>query len=496
MELEHVDTRATIPVATSRQSRGLALAWLDREAPVVAVAGIFVAFVLSQASRLIQSDSWLAFVVGRLIAKSGLPSHDTLTQWTLGQTWTDQQWLAHLVLYALDVSGGLRLVILVHGIVITATFVGAIVVARRRGASARSVAAVAGLALPSIALASLQVRPEAFAYLLFVAVAAILSSPRGLTWRRAALVIGLLVLWANLHGSVVLGVALVVLRAAIDIARDARKRSLTPLPLLLAAASVGSLFASPYTLALRHYYAHTLFQPGFGRYLAQWQPTTLSIVSLPLFALAGLMLWHFGRARTDYSPFVELAALMLLAAALLAMRNWVWFSLFALITLPAGIGHSWRTSERDLRFDRIVALVATIGVIALAAATFSHSEGWYVSRYPEPAADAVAGVAAQNPNARVFATVASADWLLWTHPDLAGRIAYDVRYELLDQATLRQMLIFRATGVGLRQKLEHYDVVVLSRFADARPLAALRTFGKRVTYRYADDEFVVVSLRR
>ncbi len=472
------------------------MAWLDREAPVVAVAGIFAAFVLSQVSRLIQTDSWLALVVGRLIANSGLPSHDTLTQWTLGRPWTDQQWLAHLMLYGLDLSGGLRLVILVHAIVVGATFIGAIVVARRRGATPRSVAAVAGLALPSIALASLQVRPEAFAYLLFVAVAAILSSPRGLTWGRAALVIGLLVLWANLHGSVVLGVALVVLRAAIEIARDARKRSLTPLPWLLAVASAGSLLASPYTLALPHYYAQTLLQPGFGRYLAQWQPTTLSIVSLPLFVLAGLMLRQFGSARSDYSTFVKLAGLMLLAAALLAMRNWVWFSLFAVVVLPAGIGRSWQASERHMRLDRVVALVALAGVIALAATNLNHGDRWFMSRYPDPAADAVAGVAAHHPDARVFATVASADWLLWEHPELAGRVAYDVRYELLDEAALRQMLIFRATGVGLRQKLERYDVLVLSRFADARPLVALRTFGDRVRYRYADDEFVVVSLRQ
>jgi hypothetical protein len=472
------------------------MAWLDREAPVVVVAGIFAAFVLSQASRLIQTDSWLALVVGRLIANNGLPSHDTLAQWTLGKPWTDQQWLAHLTLYGLHVSGGLRLVVLVHAFVITTTFIGAIVVARWRGATPRSVAAVSALALPPIALASLQVRPEVFAYLLFVAVAAILSSPRGLTWGRATLVIGLLVLWANVHGSVVLGVALVLLRTAIEIARDVRARSLKPLPWLLAAGSAGSLLASPYALALPHYYAQTLLQPGFGRYLAQWQPTTLSIISLPLFVLAGLMLRQFGRARASYSTFVKLAALMLLTAALLAMRNWVWFSLFAVMTLPAGIGRSWQSSERQMRFDRVVALVAIAAVIALAVTNLNHGDRWYLSRYPEPAADAVAEVAAHHRDTRVFATVASADWLLWEHPELAGRVAYDVRYELLDAATLRRMVIFRATGVGLRQKLERYDVLVLSRVADAQPLAALRTFGDQVKYRYADEEFVVVSLRR
>ena len=48
---------------------------------------------------LLNQDSWLALVDGRLIAQHGLPHTDTLTVWTLGRHWIDQQWASHLVLY-------------------------------------------------------------------------------------------------------------------------------------------------------------------------------------------------------------------------------------------------------------------------------------------------------------------------------------------------------------------------------------------------------------
>jgi hypothetical protein len=497
VELERIDARPPFPFGASAPARRLAIsAWLAREGPLVAVVGVFAAFVLSQLGRLIQTDTWLGLVAGRVITKTGLPSRDTLTLWTAGKRWIDQQWLAHVLLYRLDLAGGPRLLVLVHVVVVIVTFAAATIIARRRGGTPRSVAAIAVLALAPIAFASLQVRPEAFAYLLFVALVAMLSSRAEFTWRRAAAVVALLVLWANLHGSVVLAAALVVLYAGLAIIRQVRGRTWPVIPGVLALASVAAPFASPYALTLPHYYSATLFEPAFGRYLAQWQPTTLSVVSLPVFLLAGVTLRQFGRTRASYSAFEVLAAIALLVAALLAMRNWVWFSLFAVMILPRGIGRGWEANAREGRLDRRLALAVIAGVCFLTLTGFSHAERWYTSRYSPRAAEAVARVTAADPNAKVFATIASADWLLWVHPELAGRIAYDVRYELMQPETLRQMLLFRATGIGLRSKLERYDVLVLSRFADKRPLVALRSFGNQIAYRYSDDQFVVVSLRK
>jgi len=275
---------------------------------------------------------------------------------------------------------------------------------------------------------------------------------------------------------------------------DARARTLSAHAWVLAAASGGSLLASPYALALPHYYASTILEPSFGRYLVQWQPTRLSVVSLPLFLLAGWLLWQFGRAGSAYSTFEKLAALGLLAGALLAIRNWVWFSLFALMILPLGVRWT-RSDDEDARLNRPLAVAALGGVLAFAVAGFAHSSDWFSSHYAPRAADAVASIADADADASVYATVASADWLLWQHPDLAGRIAYDARYELLEKEELRQIYLFRAAALGLRSKLARYDLLVLSRFADTRPLAALHALGHRVSYVYSDRDIVIVSRR-
>jgi hypothetical protein len=44
-------------------------------------------------------------VSGREVAQHGLPHHDSLTLWTLGARWIDQQWLGQLFYYGLARRG-------------------------------------------------------------------------------------------------------------------------------------------------------------------------------------------------------------------------------------------------------------------------------------------------------------------------------------------------------------------------------------------------------
>src|SRR5207247_1325754 len=84
-------------------------------------------------------DTWLVVLGGREIVAHGLPSHDTLAIWTHGREWVDQQWLAQLVFYGLYALGGVKLALSVHVAATTAAFTAAVVIARRRGASTRSI---------------------------------------------------------------------------------------------------------------------------------------------------------------------------------------------------------------------------------------------------------------------------------------------------------------------------------------------------------------------
>jgi hypothetical protein len=66
----------------------------------------------------------------------------------------------------------------------------------------------------------------------------------------------------------------------------------------------------------------------------------------------------------------------------------------------------------------------------------------------------------------VLATSTYADWLLWVRPELAGRVAFDSRFELMTKAELRRAQRFAARVEGWRQLAHRYSVLVIDRDDD------------------------------
>jgi hypothetical protein len=134
-------------------------------------------------------------------------------------------------------------------------------------------------------------------------------------------------------------------------------------------------------------------------------------------------------------------------------------------------------------------------VFVAGTAAASRPDSWLTSSvYPAAAANAVGAAAALDPTARIYSDVRFADWLLWTRPELAGRIAYDARFELLSGAELEQLyrLQNRLTPKWTAAVGDH-RLVVLSRGQGAATARALLTEdGVRPIYR---DRSVVVLLR-
>ena len=131
----------------------------ERESMLVVVVGAYTCGLLARLPDQLHQDGWLALVSGRFVAHAGLPSTDSLTAWTAGAKWVDQQWLAQLTFYRLFQLGGLRLVMLAHVALLAAALGLAIVAARWRGGSARSVALVASI--PRTSTSSLVLIPLA-----------------------------------------------------------------------------------------------------------------------------------------------------------------------------------------------------------------------------------------------------------------------------------------------------------------------------------------------
>jgi hypothetical protein len=436
----------------------------------------------------------MALLSGRVVAQRGLPSHDTLTIWTHGRDWVDQQWLAQLMLYELERLGGLQLVMLVHAALVTLGLAGAAVLARRLGGSARSTTWVALPVLVAFWPGAVVMRPQSFAYPLFVAVLWLLLDDLRLQSRRVYLVLPLLVLWANLHGSVIVGSALVSGYALLDLAGSLWKkpRTVRPRSLILLIAPCLCMLASPYATSLPHYY-RTIFSSSFGTYVTEWAPTTLTLVHAPIYLLALGGLWLLGRTRGQASVFEKLAFVGLSLLAFDAVRNAVWLALIALVVLPRLMDTLRSPAVEPKRMNRMLAIAMLAGVaLATVVVTFQPASWFTKEQYPVGAENAAATAAGTH--GRVFANERYADWLVFEHPQLAGRIAYDSRFELLTSRQLRSVTEFRNLVSGWPSTVRGYSVLVLDKVDDAEPIRALlRARAARVVLRQGP---VVVLQRR
>jgi hypothetical protein len=463
--------------------RGLAL--LERAPGLVALFALYVVVVLAALPQTLVQDSWLTLVSGREIAQHGLPSTDTLTAWSHGKPWIDQQWLAQIVFYGLDRLGGIKLVLLAHAFLLASAFAAALAVARRR-ASQTSVALV-GVLCMFLAPWALQMRAQSFAPLLFVGLMGLLVADSRAPTRRVLLVLPILALWANLHGTAVLGAALVALRAVTRL-RAVPERRLESVALL---ASPALLLASPYGLSLIGYYHRMLTSPLLGKFLNEWRPSTPSSTTALFYVLAFAATGLAARHVRALGRFELLALASLTVSALLAIRSIVWFALACTILLPPLLdrelaGRSW--ASRRLPGARVAPLIAPVAIVVAALVVVTRPSSWFERSFPAGAVP-VLQHELRDPRVRVLADDRHADWLLWQLPQLRGRLAYDVRFELFAPRQFRKLIAYRSrAGTDWQAAGRGYAIVVLD--PSEVPAAALRQYG-RTLYRSGD----VVVLR-
>ena len=455
-----------------RRLRSRALVVVEENGLPVVLTALLGAALLLLAPALFVSDSWLALAAGREVAVHGLPTHDGIALLTQGRRWTDQQWLAQLILYGEWVLGGLRLAVIANVGLVVLTFASAIGAARLRGASARSVFYVT---VPCLFIApwAWQIRPQTFALPLFVWTVHLLTRDVRRPSRAALAVFPMLVVWANLHGSVVLGATIATVAGVAAIARDRRVS-------FRAAAFVlgpwGCVLASPYAFHLPAYYRLVLVDARFARYVVEWQHTRPAPLTAVFYAVAIATLALVAMRRRRFNGY-ELSILALtLVEANLAIRGIVWFGLATQVLVPFALDDILHPPPRSSwlgRLDRVLAGLAIAALVATLVVVARRPQGRLERDWPGQAALALAE---QPRSATVFTSDRLADWLLWRVPSLRGRIGYDSRFELLDSRELDPLLDFAdQRGPDWARAAADYDVIVLDLTQHAGRLASLRS---------------------
>lgn len=456
------------------------------ESLLVVVATLFATFVVASAAPyMIWGDSWLTLLGGREIAARGIPGLDTLTVMSHGRRWIDQQWLAQLTTYGLARAVGLRALLAVFSALVVVPFVLALRLARRRGGSPRSVAVIAALGAPSFLCA---VRAQAFSYGLFVLLLALLLAETRRPSRHVWFALPLLALWANLHGAVLVGAALVVLFGVCELGarRVARGTSLVAL-------APAMVFVSPYGLSLLGYYRATAGNPTFAKYILEWAPPSFPTAEgVPFFGTAALALVLVARRPRAFAPF-ELAALCLtLLGGLTATRSITWFSYTALVVVPPLLERlrpqpRWTATTR--RALAGIAAVAVVLAFALTGASAVSAGARIRETWPPQAVTAVRAALRADPHARVIAAEGSADWLLYEIPELRGRIAFDGRWEVYAPSQFARMRNYLlASGVRWDELARGYEIAVFDPVRN--PTLAAAYGDARVLFRSARVEVV------
>jgi hypothetical protein len=503
--IESTGSGVVSPGIAAKASLRRPLSLIARRASVRWGLGIFGAALVSTIflSRYLFWDSYYDLYAGRYIAAHGIPRHEVLTVAARGQDWIDQQWLAHLLYFEAWRFGGFVALALLSSVLIASAFglLGALLI--ERGVAPHRALSWSLLAFV-ICLGSTVIRAQSFSFPLFVAILAVIvfDSVRPRFEWRVALALLLLAIWANLHGAVLIGTAIL---SGYAVARAwrlrGRDRSSSLRYAALAVAALLCPLVNPYGLGILDYYGALIGNPVLKQFILEWRPQsfdnpfTYGFLAI-LLVVVGTAAYALGRGYRP--PLVLLVpALALGALASQGIRYQVWFALagvaFAADTLrvvrPAPVALSPRAV-------RVGAFTLSVLVIASLAILVRTPDSQFERLVPRAATDAAARYANLHPDALILADDEASSALLWRYPQLAGRVGFDARLEQYSRSDLASWFEFMTvSGPDWRRAAAPYDVLVVS--SSRRPRLAGRLKDSpawRVIFD-GDDSLVLVRNR-
>jgi hypothetical protein len=431
---------------------------------VCLAAAAFTGVALTTA-RLLTPDAYLDLYAGRWIAGHGLPRHDPFTVEGHGRAWIDQQWLAHLVYYRMWQLGGYALVGALSALLVaTAVGVAAWLIVRRTGSPGITLAVLAPTYL--LMLTHTQIWAESFAIPLFVLLVALIYDDQRQPDTRARMLLAmpLLGVWANLHGTVLMGAAIAAAYGMWGLVTGRSRWRCVALVLLSPLAAV----ATPYGPDIGAYYSSVLGNTAIRQNVniwGPWSPHSFFSVHFAATALlaATAIVWAMRRGHRPNAVPATLAA-GTLVAGVYAIRYQVWFAIpGAIVAADALAFTSGRARTLFGQTTRRVAGAVPLVAAAIAAAVLAGtSSGTFQRVVPAATVTAVSETMRRAPCTRVMADYTVAPALLWQHPELAGRVGFDTRFEIYRQSRLRSWFRFNDGAPGWEAATSGYDLLAIS----------------------------------
>lgn len=270
------------------------------------------------------NDLWVHVRIGLQVISEGVPRVDTWSYTAAGLPWIDHEWLLHVLFGGLYGAGGGPALLLFKIAAGLATLALLAVSVSRRAASIHVRGGVLVLAT-AVLSRGFAVRPQIATYLAVAALWLFLDTPRRRDSGQRWWLVPVFVLWANLHGGVVVGLGMTGICAVwLLLARPADG---VRLGLAAGLGAAAALLLNPYGPA---YAGFIVGELGSPHPITEWQPVALEPAQATFLVLAAAFVGSLPLLRgwRERGWQAALAALVL-AAAFAQQRHTPVFALCA-----------------------------------------------------------------------------------------------------------------------------------------------------------------------
>jgi hypothetical protein len=489
-----------------------------RLAPAVStVALVFVlgaALMLALTPRL-DTDLWWHLKAGQYIIRTGtVPTRDFMTFTFRGHAWTDHEWLSEVIMYGLYRLGGLWALIVFFAAVITATFALVYAAMRQKGIYPMLAAFMTAVAF-MCSSGSWGPRIQMLSLFFLALYSLILNRYLQRPSRRLLIALpAIMLLWANIHGGFVLGLALIAAFIvgewlnAVTGRRNLDGTQQRDLALALVASFVITivnphtfrLLLYPLTFVLPNAYTNIIQESASPNFHL---PVMMIFEALLLILLASVAIarprlnWtnllilvgftHLALSQVRNVPVwavvVSPLVAMYLAQAALALRP-------GLMTLTP---HRGRVTRRKATINTALIVLVLLTYVSIGSRYVNARALARTERTGFPVG-AVRYMGHHRLPSRVFVSYSWGGYLLW-HLFPRYRDYMDSRADtLFNNRILRDYVTMYSAAPGWRSTLDHYHVqdVLIERGA---PLAQTLALDPRWILAYRDHESVLYTRR-
>jgi hypothetical protein len=477
---------------------------LDTRRLTVAILLLCIFFMASR--EIVDPDSWWHLRTGQYIVETrSIPRQDVFSYTLPEQPWITHEWLTEALIFGIYSISGQEGLILAFAAIITGTF--ALLYLQCPGRPYLAAFAVILAAITSAI--TWGVRPQMLSLLMCAVFLYVLYAFRAGRRKYIWLMPPLMAVWANLHGSFLLGLVLAsvyIVGATISnlfAYEDEQQMAWSDIRRLLIATLLTALAAlvNPNGIQLLVYPLGTLGSPAMQAYIMEWfSPDFHQIQFQPLALFILLIVVALGLSRRSPSATEFLFLVGFGYASLRSARHIPYFALVATPILVAQLLHGWQRSRWSARFAvgtagrsttylllnwLLLALVVFGGAVKVGV-TLRGNEEAQKEAFP---VDAVDFIEEQGITGNMYNLYHWGGYLIWRlYPD--QKVFIDGRADVYGEVLIDQYLQVYQLREGWEEPLDAYGVklVIIDKGSS---LSTVLNATPEWEQRYADEKAAI-----